>query len=168
MFQCRSVPYFQRARRPEQATLLGFFSFLAFLPSRLIFLNEREKLYIHTPIKNLAPETLLSPQGQQSNTPYHLPVPIYTFPTPDIINHTNHPPRKRPKSQFRLSTNYLATIQRLTSYHSRSQQPRLCSDLFANHGISQYSTHFGQYRRILVNKSLLANKYLVSLIVKYI
>jgi hypothetical protein len=39
---------------------------------------------------------------------------------------------------------------------------RICSDLLANHGIGQYSTHFGQYRRILVNKSPLTNKYLVS------
>ena len=45
---------------------------------------------------------------------------------------------------------------------------QICFDLLANHGIGQYSIHFGQYRRILVNKSPLTNKYLVSLIVGYI
>jgi len=44
----------------------------------------------------------------------------------------------------------------------------LCSDLFASHGIGQYSTHVGQYRRILVNKSALTNNYLVSPMVGYL
>jgi len=44
----------------------------------------------------------------------------------------------------------------------------ICSDLFANHGIGQYSTYFSQYRKSLVNKSELINNHLVLLMVGYI